>query len=300
MVLRQFIDFPIVQWCEHTPESQYHGLTAAYDLDKYIYWLRGYNSSSFRRYSIFGDVHQYLASAPWNAQQGAMLVYDPSRSRFWATQGNGGTGFAYYTPSTNAWTSVASLPATSSYGSWIVHTCSALKSGANDDYIYYAPAYGSSAFYRYSISGNSFTALTSAPATLGNGSVGVWIYNYDPDKILVIRGGGTTTMYLYSISGNSWSTYSYTPASFSFSTGTHAVYDPDENHVYICLNEGYRYIYRLDLNTATLEPFAKVPIPYYREARRLVLVKKDNTKFLYVFRGYEYTPYALWRIPIFF
>jgi hypothetical protein len=117
MVLRQFIDFPIVQWCEHTPDSQYHGLTAAYDLDKYIYWLRGYNSNAFRRYSIFGDVHQYLASAPWNAQQGAMLVYDPSRSRFWAIQGNGGTGFAYYTPSTNAWTSVASLPAASNYGS---------------------------------------------------------------------------------------------------------------------------------------------------------------------------------------
>jgi hypothetical protein len=107
-------------------------------------------------------------------------------------------------------------------------------------------------------------------------------------------------MYLYSISGNSWSTYSYTPASFSFSTGTHAVYDPDKNHVYICLNEGYRYIYRLDLNTATIEPFAKVPIPYYREARRLVLVKKDNTKFLYVFRGHEGSPFALWRIPVFF
>jgi hypothetical protein len=69
--------------------------------------------------------------------------------------------------------------------------------------------------------------------------------------------------------------------------------------VYICLSEGYRYIYRLDLSTGTLEPFARLPLPYYREARRLAIVKYGNYKWLYVFRGYEYAPYAIWRIPIY-
>jgi hypothetical protein len=284
---------------EPTPDSQYHGTAVVYDGSRYIYWLRGYNTNSFRRYDILSDSHQYLAGAPWNAERGAHIILDPSRNRLWAIQGNAGSGFAYYDLSTHAWTSVASLPIASNYGSWILHTCSSIVSTANDDRIYYAPANGSTAFYYYSISGNSFTALASAPGALGAGSIGVWIYNYDADKILVIRGGGTVDIYLYSISGNSWSTFSYRPATFSFTTGTHAVYDPDTNYVYISLSDGYRYIYRLDLSTGILEPFARLPLPYYREARRLALVKYGNYKLLYVFRGYEYAPFAIWRIPIY-
>jgi len=300
MALRSYIDIPVVQWMEPTPDSQYHGTAVIYDGSRYIYWLRGYNSNYFRRYDVLSDSHQYLTGAPWNAQYGAMLELDPSRNRLWAIPGNASSGFAYYDLSTHSWTSVASLPVSSNYGSWIAHTCSSIVSSANDDRIYYAPANGSTSFYYYSISGNSFTALASAPGTLGAGSIGVWIYNYDPDKILVIRGGGTTTIYLYSISGNSWSTFSYTPAAFSFSTGTHAVYDPDTNYVYMSIGDGYRYIYRLNLSAGVLEPFARLPLTYGREARRLAIVRYGNYKWLYVFRGYEYAPYAIWRIPIYF
>ncbi|MEM1710519.1 MAG: hypothetical protein QW820_06480 [Sulfolobales archaeon] len=299
MALRPGVDIPIVQWCEPTPESQHHGTAVAWDMGNYIYWLRGNNTNHFRRYNILGDAHQYLASAPWNAQQGAHLVYDPSRNWFFAIQGNGGTGFARYDPATGSWTSLVALPVASNWGSWICHTCSALRSGANDDYIYYAPANGSTAFYRYSISGNSFTSLASAPGTLGAGSIGVWVYNYDPDKIYVIRGGGTTTIYVYSISGNSWTTLTYTPAAFGFSTGTHAVYDPDTNRIYICLNEGFRYIYYLNLSTNRMEAYTRLPTTYGREVRRLEIVRVGGRKFLYVFRGYEWTPFAVWRIPLY-
>jgi len=300
MALRPFVDIPLVQWMEPTPWSMYHGVSVVWNLANYIYFLRGYNSNLFARYHIMGDTWEYLSGAPWNAQQGACLELDPSRSRLWAIQGNGGTGFAYYDLSAHAWTSVASLPVASNYGSWIVHTCSSLYSGANDDGIYYAPAYGSTSFYYYSISGNAFTALASAPASLSNGSNGIWVYNYDPDKIYVIRGGGTTDIYVYSISGNSWTSLNYTPKAFGFSTCTSAVYDPDTNRIYINLNEGYRYIYYLDLNTNKLEAFARVPLPYYREGRKLALVKYSNYKFLYVFRGYENAPYAVWRIPVYY
>lgn len=267
-------------------------------MNKYIYWLRGYNSTTFRRYHIYADAHFYLTGAPWSVQQGGWLIYDPSRNRFWATQGNGGTGFAYYSPANASWSSVTSLPVAANYGSWIVHTCSSLKSNANDDRIYYAPAYGSSSFYYYSISGNSFSSLTSAPGTLSNGSNGVWVYNYDPDKIYVIRGGSSSTIYVYSISGNSWTTLTYYPASFSFTTGTSAAYDPVDNRIYLTLSEGYRYIYYLDLATNTMEVYTRLPLVYYREGKKIEVVNIGGRRFLYVFRGYEYTPYALWRIPI--
>jgi len=82
MALRPFVDLPVVQWCEGTPESMYHGTAVAYDLNRYIYWLRGFNTNSFRRYDVLGDVHQYLSAAPWNAQQGAHLIFDPFKKLF--------------------------------------------------------------------------------------------------------------------------------------------------------------------------------------------------------------------------
>ena len=300
-IFRPITDVPPIQWLEPTPWSMNHGTAVVYDGSRYIYVLRGYNTNSFARYDTVYDSYQYLPGAPWSAQQGAYIIYDRSRNRLWAIQGNGGTGFAYYDLNAHSWTSVAALPVAANWGSWIEHTCSALYSGANDDRIYYAPANGSSAFYAYSISGNSFTSLASAPGSLGAGSIGLWIYNYDPDKILVIRGGGTTDIYLYSISGNSWTTYNYTPRATSFSTGTSAVYDPETNRVYISLSEGNRYIYYLDLNTARMEVAGRVPLAYGREARRLAIVKDpQGRKWLYVFRGYEWAPFAVWRLPLFY
>jgi hypothetical protein len=49
-----------------------------------------------------------------------------------------------------------------------------------------------------------------------------------------------------------------------------------------------------------MEPFARLPLFYVREARRLALVKYGNHKWLYVFRGYEGAPFAVWRIPIYY
>jgi hypothetical protein len=66
------------------------------------------------------------------------------------------------------------------------------------------------------------------------------------------------------------------------------------------LNEGFRYIYRLDLSTGTMEPFARLPLAYHREARRLAIVKYGDRKWLYVFRGHDGPPFAVWRIPIYY
>jgi len=299
MGLRPFVDLPVVQWCEPA-EFTYHGIALAYDGGRYIYWLRGGGVPWFRRYDVLGDTHQGLPPAPWSAAQGSMLELDPSRNRLWAIQGNGGTGFAYYDLAIQAWTSVASLPAGSYFGSWIAHTCPSLRPGANDDHVYYAPANGSTALYRYSVSANAFTALASAPAGLGSGSCGVWAYNYDPDKIYVFRGGGYSDIYVYSISGNSWATLAYRPAAIGFSSGAHAVYDPEDNMIYVCPGEGTRSILRLNLATNELETFSRVPIAFYRDARRLALVKRGGAKFLYAFRGGDLVPYAVWRMPIYF
>jgi hypothetical protein len=49
-----------------------------------------------------------------------------------------------------------------------------------------------------------------------------------------------------------------------------------------------------------MESFARLPLPYYKEARRLALVKYGNYKWLYVFRGHDTPPHAVWRIPIYY
>ena len=77
------------------------------------------------------------------------------------------------------------------------------------DNIYVIDGGGSTNFWRYSISGDSWSSLASPPATVdAGGSLASDGGNY----IYAFRGNSTTDFWRYSISANSWSTLSNTPA----------------------------------------------------------------------------------------
>ncbi|MDD3102264.1 MAG: DUF2341 domain-containing protein, partial [Patescibacteria group bacterium] len=68
-------------------------------------------------------------------------------------------------------------------------------------YIYALRGNSTTDFYRYDISGNSWSAMTSITAAVGAGGS----LTYDGTYIYALRGGITTDFYRYDISGNSWS-----------------------------------------------------------------------------------------------
>ena len=74
-------------------------------------------------------------------------------------------------------------------------------------YFYVPAGNNTTAFYRYSVSGNSWTVRTVVPATL-NGDHNIVT---DGTYIYVTRSGATTTHYRYSIGGNSWTTLTALP-----------------------------------------------------------------------------------------
>jgi hypothetical protein len=130
--------------------------------------------------------------------------------------------FYVYDCVSNLWSaakSVTNLPATVGTDTALNHTEPLYSTGGNDDYIYFS-GNASTSFVRYSISANTWTALTAIPGATGAG-VGVhWITGFDTNSLFVIRGGATATIYRYSISGNSWGTPVINPITEAFTTGT--------------------------------------------------------------------------------
>ena len=139
----------------------------------------------------------------------------------------------------------------------------------NDDYIYLS-GNNATAFYRYSISGNSWSTMTVAPATRGIGHSLDWIVNINDinwnneDNNLVgkyiysFRGTATSTLSRYNIAANSWEDLTYGNQLTTFTTGSCACVE--RNEMYIS-KENTGIVYRYVITENRLEPFGTFPYP---------------------------------------
>ncbi|MBI4835433.1 MAG: hypothetical protein HY811_11540 [Planctomycetes bacterium] len=103
-----------------------------------------------------------------------------------------------------------------------------MRNGADND-VYVLPGNGSTGFYKYSIAGNSWTALTPQP--LGSASGGFMIRNGADDAIYLLRGGNTNNFYRYSIAGNSWTALTVAPGTIY--TGSSMLRNGADNDIYV-------------------------------------------------------------------
>jgi len=79
------------------------------------------------------------------------------------------------------------------------------------DYIYAFQGGNSSAFWRYSISANSWTSMASAPDAVGGTSVDGELLTYTGGDYIYALQGDTINFWRYSISNNSWVSMTPTP-----------------------------------------------------------------------------------------
>lgn len=112
----------------------------------------------------------------------------------------------------------------------------------NDDFIY---LFGNNAstVYRYSISNNNYTTLTSRPASSGAGLSGHWIWGagdtawnnensiINGRRIYTFRGGAGSTLEYFDIPSNSWTAVTYAPSTETYTTGVKYAYNG--NFLYI-------------------------------------------------------------------
>jgi hypothetical protein len=179
----------------------------------FIYAFRGSTTTTFLRYSISGNTWvssagspTIVAPAPAPVVLGSALV-STGGDYIYAFRGNNTTDFWRYSISGNTWVSSAVSPTI------VASALAAVTSGGNlvstgGDYIY-AFQGGTTTFWRYSISGNSWTTMTVTPGTIAYSAT--LVYPGTGDYIYAFQ-GGTTTFWRYSISGNSWTTMTPAPA----------------------------------------------------------------------------------------
>jgi len=309
--LKQGIDLPVYQWLRFMPASSSAGSCICNDergTDRFIYFI--FSATSFWRYDTWSDSWQQLANPPsFTFAAGTAMVFDPSQGTqgkiwlFGPSSSSPYAVFAVYDIATNTWTSKAvpsGLAAQWGTDASLVHTCTAYNTAGNDDYIYLI-GNNATTFYRYSISGNTWTTLTALPAGAGAGCAIHWDWGTggDADKLYVLRGAGTATLYRYSISGNSWATITYVPATETFTTGTSTAYDAVRRRIWIQKDNTHR-MYYLDLATSILYPGGLWP---YSSGTAMVgdglcyVKTPDGAEYIYFRRQ---TGTEFWRTLIFF
>ena len=308
--LKKVIDLPRAVQLTFLPVSSVAGACWCNDkrgTNAFIYVLLG--AASFWRYSVQGNTWQQLANPPTlSFAAGTAMTFDPSRGTagyVWLTAALTASPwhmFAYYDVALNTWTSrtaVAGLAAAFGTDAHLSHTCTTYDAGGDDNAIYLI-GNNSTTWYKFSISGNSWTAYTGAqllPAAAGAGCSLHWAHGISTDRLYYFRGTATAALYYFTISTTTWSAIqTIVPATETFTIGTCAVNPAGGQYLYIQKDATHR-VYRLDLTALTIVAF--VTIPYVSTA-----IVGDNLAYVTCTDGAQYLYYRrqtgaeLWRLLI--
>ena len=128
--------------------------------DNEIYLIQG-SGSGFHKYSISGNSWSTLAAVIGSVGYGSAMVRNGSDNDIYVLQGSNSTGFHKYSISGNAWTG-STISKLASVPDYVGNGSQMLRNGADND-IYVLPGWDSPGFYKYSFSGNAWTALTAVP-----------------------------------------------------------------------------------------------------------------------------------------
>jgi hypothetical protein len=217
-----------------------------------------------------GNRWRDMASIPKASGDGSSIVAVNSDT-FYATQGNGQTGFSRYSISANTWTTMAATPAGISYGAALVYP-------GSGDFIYgYRGGSNNKDFYRYTISTDTWTTMAATPGTISSG--GALVYPGSGDFIYGYQ-GGSAAFYRYSISGNSWTTLAVTPAAIS--QGGSLVYPGSGDYLFGSRGNDSVDFYRYSISGGTWSTMAPAPGDISYDAN---LVYPGTGDFIYSNRG---------------
>jgi hypothetical protein len=150
-----------------------------------------------------------MAATPATISLGGALVYPGSGDFLYGYRGNNSTTFYRYSISGNTWTTMANTPATIYYVPGTIYYGAALVYPGSGDFLYGYRGNNDTTFYRYSISGNTWTLMANTPAAIFYG--GALVSPGSGDFLYGYRGSNSTTFLRYSISGNTWTTMANTP-----------------------------------------------------------------------------------------
>lgn len=193
-----------------------------------LYFFRGSNTNTFVSYDIPGNFWTTLTTSPTATGFGASLYYPGSGDYIYATRGQNTGTFWRYTISTNSWeVSSGGLPIANLPAEVIVGFGSQLVGSGNE--IYLNSGTGTKRFFKYSISGNTWTELTDLPFSP------YWGTNltYANGVITATAGYYQDDVYEYNPTANSWrklaSLPAYGPTDLGVYNGSSLAFNLDTN-----------------------------------------------------------------------
>lgn len=171
------------------------GSTMVYDGDRYIYLTRGANTTAWWRYDTCHGQSSctpnwsgnlFTGASTWTQTNGAQMVY--RNGIIYALRGGGNLTFyscdvQHTTFPAACWNQLASLPAGA-----VVNTGGTLVDG-HDGYLYAALGNNTTNFYRYDLTGNTWTSVNTMPANFTTGASSAF-QNY---QMWSVAGAGTNT-----------------------------------------------------------------------------------------------------------
>ncbi len=193
------------------PEGYYIGSAMVYDsTQNKIYTIPSQYVQRLYVYDIGTDTwsEESNDTPPLAPGNGSSMYYDGSRYIYWLR----GTTNALYRFDTQGssgakWSAMASAPATIGTGGDLIY---------KDGYLYALRGSNTLTFYRYDVSGNSWSdpAVADLPSG-GTISTDGFLVNAGSDILIACRGANLPGCYQYSISGNSWSAIDNAPANIT-------------------------------------------------------------------------------------
>jgi hypothetical protein len=157
---------------------------------------------------------------------------------------------------------------------------------AANNHVYAFQGNGQTAFWVYSISGNSWTALTSAPAAVGDG--GALAYD-GANSIYAFQGNNLDGFWRYNISSDTWTTLAATPDTV-YSGG--ALQFDGGNYIYAFRGNNSNAFWRYDISGNSWTAMANTPA----SVRHGGSLAYDGGNYMYAFRGNNSN--AFWRYDI--
>ncbi len=213
----------------------------------YVYYLMGYNTRNFYRYSIKDKVWQILQYTPDFVHSGGHLCYPGTGDYIYVTQGKNRKSFWRYSISNNSWEELADAPDTISYG--------ATMASPGDGNIYLLRGANSTTFWKYVIASNSWTLLTSAPrgARIGTSL----LYHPDHTGVLFCIFGGYNGLAKYDIATNTWSWLSGIDENFG--AGASLCYAGQSDYIYATRGDEDKKLYRYSISSNSWERLKDLP-----------------------------------------
>ncbi|MBI3957102.1 MAG: fibronectin type III domain-containing protein [Candidatus Kerfeldbacteria bacterium] len=256
-----------------------------------LYILRGTTTQNFYSYNTTTKTYTALANYGANVGAGSSLVFVPNGAAcadsggcIFATRGASTTEFRRYDITAGTWTAAGTLTATSlaaGAGSGLAY------GGSNTIYFLAGATAPGTRFYKYSISGNSWTQLADTDQAMAAGGTLVFVPNGTGCSdaggcLFATRGGNDTDFYRYRINAASWSYMANTP----IWVGDGAAMRRVGSYIYLQRGIISNSFYRYDLANNRWDSLASTPTNMYQGSEQ-GLAYTPGTNTLYSFRGYS-------------